>query len=67
LGELAPPWLGIRRLVRTGRDLPGRPLIRLGLRLLGGFRRLVLLALAPLEVVVRFTWYARSSEYRPRS
>jgi hypothetical protein len=46
---------------RVLRFLLDSPLVRLGLRLLRGFRRLGLFALAALEVIIRFAWYVGRS------
>jgi hypothetical protein len=51
-------------LIRVRRFLPGRALVRLGLRLLRGFDRLGPFALAALKVVVRFACYVGRSGYQ---
>jgi hypothetical protein len=51
-------------LIRIRRSLFRRPLVRLGLRLLRGFGRLVSFALAAFEVVICFAWYVGRSGFR---
>lgn len=62
--DRAPRFLCVAGRIRIRQSPRSRFLVRLGLRLFRGLGRLVLLALAPLEIVIRFAGYVRRSGYR---